>query len=81
MKNFQMYVNTCHINYAFTGKHPSIRQIRELTTMVSDTAFGPLYDNSIKINCSALPSMLLKKEEMLLDKEIFSYGKGASTDV
>ena len=67
-----MYVKTNHINYVLIGNHPSIQQIRELITMVSDTAFGLLYNKSIKINCPALPLMLL-------DKELFGNEKGAYT--
>ena len=83
MKNFQMYLKTYHINYAFIGNHPSIQQIRELITMVADTAFALPYNNFIKISSSALPItflekevMFLKKEIMFFKKEVFGYEKG-----
>jgi two-component system response regulator AtoC len=96
LTNLSIYVKIYHImEYALLGNHPSIRKIRELITMVSDTAFSVLLLGETGTGKEVVARLLYysspRRERRfikvncaalpftLLESELFGYEKGAFT--
>ena len=81
------------MNYDFIGNHPSIKKIRELINLVSDTAFNVLLQGETGTGKEVVARLLYASSSRrdkrfikvncaalpltLLESELFGYDKGA----